>query len=129
MSAPTQLIDALAFLYLAFGQVTDGALTTDEMRTLASKLEKRMPGIELAELGQLLRRTVDAYKGYASREEKVAQAQLCAGYLRGSVDDNMRAAILEDLVAIAYADGEVSPDEKEFLARTADTLGVPAPQA
>ena len=129
MSAPTQLTDALAFLYLAFGQVTDGALKTEEMRTLATKLQQRMPGIELSELGQLLRNTVEVYKGYATRDDKVAQAQLCAGFLRSNVDDKMRVAILDDLVAIAYADGEVSADEQAFIANTADTLGVPMPKA
>ncbi len=124
-----QLIDALAFLYLAFGQVTDGELTQDEMRTLADKLQKRSPGIELSELGQLLRRTVDSYKAIEDREQKVQRAQQCAALLRDAVDDAMRQAILGDLVAIAYADGEVSQDEKTFIGQTAQTLGVPMPTA
>ncbi|MCH9683383.1 MAG: TerB family tellurite resistance protein [Deltaproteobacteria bacterium] len=130
MSSPSpQLLDALAFLYLTFGQVTDGELTQEEMRTLADKLTKRAPGIELPQLGQLLRRTVDAYKSIEGREPRVAQAQQCAAFLRDNIDDTMRQAVLADLMAIAAADGEVSADEQEFMARTAQTLGVPLPGA
>ena len=49
------LVDALAFLYLTFGQATDGTLTADEMRTLAGRLQKRAPALSLEDLGQVLR--------------------------------------------------------------------------
>ena len=47
--------------------------------------------------------------------------------LRDSVDEGMRQAIINDLSAIAAADGEVSDQEQAFIARTAQTLGVALP--
>lgn len=124
MSAQAELAHALAFLYLTFGQATDGMLTPEEMRTLAKKLGTRAPELSLDELGQVLRRAVDAYKAIGSREEKIQTAQGHAAMLRDAVDDAMRRAILGDLVAIAKADGEVSDEELAFIDQTADTLGV-----
>ncbi|MCA9654168.1 MAG: TerB family tellurite resistance protein [Myxococcales bacterium] len=127
MSNDNSLVDALAFLYVTFGQATDGTLTADEMRTLAEKLGKRAPELSLEQLGQVLRSTVTAYKGVGSREEKIERAQQHAAVLRDSVDEGMRQAIINDLSAIAAADGEVSDQEQAFIARTAQTLGVALP--
>ena len=122
------LVEALAFLYLTFGQATDGTLTAEEMRTLASKLQKRAPDLSLEDLGLLLRRTVDAYKTSGTREDKIDRAQAHAQVLRDAVDETMREDIVGDLMAIAGADGEVSEEELAFIERTAQTLGVPMPQ-
>lgn len=124
MSNGNPLVDALAFLYVTFGQATDGALTADEMRTLADKLRKRAPDMPLEDLGQVLRTTVDAYKGLGSREEKIERAQEHAAVLREAVDETMRKAIVADLEAIAAADGQVSEQEQAFIDRTAQTLGL-----
>lgn len=121
------LVEALAFLYLTFGQATDGTLTPDEMRTLAGKLQTRAPDLTLEDLGQVLRRTVDAYKTLGTREEKIERAQAHATVLRDTCDETMRQAIVADLHDIAGADGEVSPDELAFIDRTAQTLGVARP--
>lgn len=119
------LVEALAFLYLTFGQATDGTLTSEEMRTLAGKLQKRAPDLSLEDLGQVLRRTVDVYKTLGSREEKIDRAQAHAAVLRDTCDETMRQTIVADLVDIAGADGEVSEEELSFIDRTAQTLGVP----
>jgi uncharacterized tellurite resistance protein B-like protein len=123
---PAELPHALAFLYLAAGQATDGTLTAEEMRTLASKLQKRAPGLSLDELGALLRRTVDAYKALGSTEDKLDRAVAHAETLRDAVDEAMRRAIIDDLRAIAEADGHVSDDELGFIDVIADRLDVDA---
>ncbi|MEM9461408.1 MAG: TerB family tellurite resistance protein [Myxococcota bacterium] len=122
----TSLVDALAFLYLTFGQATDGTLTADEMRTLAGKLQKRAPALPLEELGQVLRRTVDAYKTLGSRDEKIERALTHATTLRETCDPSMCEAIIADLRDIAGADGEISDDELAFIERTAQALGITA---
>lgn len=117
-----ELPHALAFLYLASAQATDGTLTPDEMRTLAGKLQKRAPALTLDDLGAVLRQTVDAYKAIGSRDEKLHRARSYAALLRDAVDEPMRRAIVEDLRAIAEADGSVSADETAFIDVIADVL-------
>jgi uncharacterized tellurite resistance protein B-like protein len=125
-TAQAELTQALAFLYLTVGQATDGTLTADEMRTLGDKLKKRAPELSLEDLGQVLRQTVVAYKNIDTREEKLERAQGYAESLCGVVDEKMRRAIVDDLHAIAKADGHVSDEELAFIDRTARTLGVDA---
>jgi len=125
MTAPN-LADALAFLYLTFGQATDGTLTAEEMRTLADKLQQRAPDLALDALGELLRSTVASYKTLGSREEKIERAQVHAAALRDATDEAMRQAIVRDLHDIASADGDVSAEELAFIDQTAATLGVSA---
>jgi uncharacterized tellurite resistance protein B-like protein len=121
-TAQAELTQALAFLYLTVGQATDGTLTPDEMRTLGEKLKKRAPDLSLEDLGQVLRQTVVAYKNVGSREEKLAQARVYAEGLREVVGEKMRRAIVDDLRAIAEADGHVSEDEVAFIDVIADAL-------
>lgn len=120
----TSLVEDLAFLYLTFGQATDGTLAASEMRTLAAKLQQRAPDLSLEDLGNVLRATVSTYTTIGSRKEKVERAQAHAAKLRDLVDDKMRQAIVNDLVAIAGADGDVSAEELDFIDQTATTLGV-----
>lgn len=115
---------ALAFLYLTVGQATDGTLTADEMRTLADKLKKRAPELSLEQLGVVLRETVATYKQAGTREQKLEQAKGHASTLRDLVDEDMRRAIVDDLRAIAEADGNVSDEELAFIDQIATTMKV-----
>jgi tellurite resistance protein len=122
-----ELTHALAFLYIAAGQATDGTLTADEMRTLAAKLQRRAPELSLEQLGTVLRDTVASYKAIASLDEKLDRASACAEQLRDACDGAMRQAIVDDLRAIAEADGSVSDDEIAFIDTIAATLGLESP--
>jgi uncharacterized tellurite resistance protein B-like protein len=124
MSTQAELTHALAFLYIAAGQATDGTLTADEMRTLAGKLQQRAPELSLDELGTVLRQTVDAYKAIGSLEVKLDRAHAHAQTLRDAVDEKLRRAIVTDLEAIARADGTVAEEEVAFIRAIAGVLGV-----
>jgi uncharacterized tellurite resistance protein B-like protein len=124
MSTQAELTHALAFLYIAAGQATDGTLTPDEMRTLAGKLQQRAPALSLDDLGTVLRETVDAYKAIVTIEEKLDRAHASARMLRDAVDEKMRRAIVTDLQAIAKADGRVSEEEVAFMDAIADVLDI-----
>jgi len=119
-----ELTHALAFLYLAAAQATDGTLTPEEMRTLADKLHKRTPELSLDDLGTVLRQTVGAYKAIGSTEAKLEQANAHAATLRDAIDEKMRQAIVDDLLAIAQADGRVSDEEVAFIGTIAMKMGL-----
>lgn len=121
MAADPQVLESLAFLYLAFGHGTDGTLTGEEMRSLADKLRTWAPEAELAEIGEVLKASVARYKASA---DKFADARQATTQLRGKLEGDQLKTILADLQAIAEADGEVSEREREFMAETAKAFGL-----
>jgi len=123
MSDQVQLAQTLAFLYLTFGHVTDGVLTSEEMRTLAAKVRERVPSLSRDEVAKVLRQIVDVYKTVGSVEQKLDAARNQALQLRHHVDDAMRRAIMGDLVEIAKADGFVSDEELALIDELSTTLG------
>lgn len=127
MATDTESMHALAFLYLTFSHATDGALSGDEMRELANKLQSWKPEADLGEIGEVLKATVAEYKSTASRQEKYAQAESCAAQLQGAADQARLQTIIQDLAALAEVDGTVSDEEKSFIGKMARVLGVESP--
>jgi tellurite resistance protein len=121
MAADKQVLESLAFLYLTFGHSTDGALTPDEMRELADKLRSWAPDAELSEIGEILKATVAKYK---ASEDKLGDAREATKALEGKLDNDKLRQILTDLEGIAAADGNVSDEEKQFIADTAKAFGL-----
>lgn len=121
MSADTQVLESLAFLYLTFGHSTDGQLSADEMRSLAAKLREWAPESELGDIGELLRRAVASYK---AADDKLGEAREITNGLKGTLDDDQLRRVLTDLEVIAEADGQVIDEEKAFIEQTRAALGL-----
>jgi len=121
MPADTKLLESLAFLYLTFGHSTDGSLPAEEMRALADKLRARSPDIELPVLGELLKGAVSKY---TQTTDRLATAKGMTSDLAAVLDKSELRTILDDLEAIANADGEISDAEQEFITDTARVFGV-----
>lgn len=121
MAADTQVLESLAFLYLTFGHSTDGQLAADEMRLLATKLREWAPEAELADIGEVLRTTVDRYK---ASKDKLGGAREATASLEDKLDKEQLRKILTDLEALAAADGRVLEQEKAFIAETRKALGL-----
>ena len=121
MSADTQVLESLAFLYLTFGHTTDGQLSADEMRLLATKLREWAPDTELGDIGEILRGTVNRYKGVG---DKLGEARTVTQNLKGSLSDDQLRRVLADLEGLAEADGQVVEQEKAFIEETRKVLGL-----
>jgi uncharacterized tellurite resistance protein B-like protein len=121
MSADTQVLESLAFLYLTFGHTTDGQLSADEMRVLAAKLREWAPESELGDIGEILRGTVERYK---QAKDKLGEARKITLELKGLLDDEQLGHVLADLESLAEADGQVVPQEKAFIEETRKALGL-----
>ncbi len=121
MSADTQVLESLAFLYLTFGHSTDGQLSADEMRMLASKLREWSPDAELGDIGEILRGTVTKYK---ASTDKLGDAREATAALKGKLDDEALGRVLSDLEALAAADGKVVAEETAFIEQTRRELGL-----
>ena len=121
MAADKQILDSLAFLYLTFGHTTDGQLAADEMRTLAAKVRDWAPDVELADIGEILRGTVDRYKAV---KDKLAEARNITAALKGTLSDEQLRRVLDDLQSLAEADGQVLEQETAFIDETRKALGL-----
>ncbi|MBX7078317.1 MAG: TerB family tellurite resistance protein [Nannocystaceae bacterium] len=116
--------DAIAFLYLAFAHATDGALSGEEMRTLAERLRGWRPEVGLDAIGEQIKSTVGRYKQLATREQRLAAANDQATALARTLTVEQRQRVLADLNAIAEVDGTVAEQERAFLDGIRGTLGV-----
>ncbi|MCR9163366.1 MAG: TerB family tellurite resistance protein [Nannocystaceae bacterium] len=111
-------LSSLAFLYLTFSHATDGALTMEEMRTLADKVKRWAPEADLKEIGSVIQGAVAEYKQVPAGQHLDAARQKAAA-LASIGDAAVRARIIADLESIASADGSVSEGERAFI----DELG------
>jgi len=103
----------LAYVYAAVAS-SDGSITNDELDVFCKKLHQWNDDIEADQLMQIVMAAVAALGSDKQRHE--------AGYLRqsveliaGALDDDSRAAALDDLFAIAAADGTLEPGEGSLL--------------
>jgi uncharacterized tellurite resistance protein B-like protein len=119
-----QSLQSLAFLFLTFGHATDGGISLDEMRALATRLQGWAPDADLATLGEVIKGTVADYK---AEPDKMARARQCCAALGRTASPEELARVLGDLVEIASADGTISDAERTFIDDTARDFGVAAP--
>ena len=115
-------LDALAYLYIAFGHAPDEVLTPEEMHTLADHLGAWLPEDERPSVGDALKAAVATYKGLGSPREKLQRALESAKSLATSVPAEEHAQILEDLQSIARADGTVAREERSLMDAVAKML-------
>jgi len=123
MSDQVQLAQTLAFLYLTFGHVTDGVLTSEEMVTLAARVRTRVPSLPHDEVSRVLQQIIGLYGTLGSSEQRLAAARNQALQVRHYVDLETRRAIMGDLVEIAKADGYVSDEELALIDELSATFG------
>ena len=116
-------LDAIAFLYLTVAHTADGAVSGDEMRTLANGVRTWDPDATLESIGEVLKRTVERYKQLGSTDERLAEADRLAKTLAGSLSVADRARVLDGMRSIAAADGETTPDETAVISRIGAALG------
>lgn len=112
--ANNDALSSLAFLYLTFSHATDGALTMEEMRTLADKVKSWAPEADLKEVGAVIQGAVAEYKQVPAGQHLDAARQKAAG-LASIGDAAVLARIISDLETIANADGSVSDGERTFI--------------
>nr|WP_255216696.1 serine/threonine protein kinase [Pseudenhygromyxa sp. WMMC2535] len=116
-------IRACAFIYLALGQASDGALDPREMQAVAGRLQAWMPEASLAEIGEVLREAVDTFKELRDHGARLDHALRCADQLAASTDEPTRRRVLADLWSIAGADEQIAPGEQRFIMNVVDRFG------
>ncbi len=115
-------LEAIALLYLTFAHATDGTLSGDEMRMLATKLRAWQPQASLDSVADQIKATVVRYKRLGDQPARIAEAHRCATRLANGFDPDARGRVLADLRELAMADGKETPEETSFLEEIAVKL-------
>jgi len=116
-------LDAIAFLYLTVAHGADGAISGDEMRTLAGSVRAWDADASLEAIGDVLKRAVERYKQLAGTDERLAEADRLAKSLAGGLSVADRARVLDGMRSIAAADGVITDDETAVIDRIGAAFG------
>ncbi|UCC74879.1 MAG: TerB family tellurite resistance protein [Gemmatimonadota bacterium] len=111
----------LAYVYAAVAS-SDGEITNDELDVFCEKLHQWNPEIPADELMQIVMTAVAALGSDKERQEAKnlrESVQLVADVL----DEEGRVAALDDLFAIAAADGAFMPGEGNLLVEIREAWG------
>lgn len=114
---PTCLSE-LAFLYLYMAHGPDRSFTDSDLETVTSRLIERSAHARREQVQPLVREALALYAEHNDIERAFRQA---IHRLRYSLNETQRQSVLEDMVFIAEADGDLKTVERSTLERLADT--------
>lgn len=111
---------ALAFTYLSFAYTTDGELSKNEMATITSLVNEWYPegGGQDAQ-----KAIIEAFEWVSSCDEIFTELVPVLDIIQENYEDEQLKAVLQDIYAIAKADGKVTENEQGQLAVIADKFG------
>jgi uncharacterized tellurite resistance protein B-like protein len=124
MSVSIAHLHDLAVLYLGLAYGADADLDSAEMQEIVARLYKWQPNRDPAMLQHVLREASMTYFNNPSRE----RLETIIETLGEALDPDTRAAILEDLLGIAKADGEVVALERDYISHLRRIWGGETPQ-
>lgn len=111
----------LAYVYAAVAS-SDGAITNDELDVFCEKLHQWNPDIPADELMQIVMTAVAAL-GSDIEEHEASNLRDSVQLVAEVLDEEGRAAALDDLFAIAAADGTFMPGEGNLLVEIREAWG------
>lgn len=112
---------SLAFLYLAMGHGADNYLSGAELEAITDRLHTRYPDHDRAEVQDVVG---EAMAVYMESEDVVGTATELIVSLRDSLSKTQREAVLDDVLAVAEADGVVLQNERTLLSSLAESWDV-----
>lgn len=112
----------LALVYLHLAHRTDDDLDTDEIDTIAEKLNEWAPGVGEDQVLNVVQGAMHAY--VQGPDKRVFEDSVES--LKKSVPEHQRPALLSDLQQIAQSDGEISAEEEKVIDRLTKAWSVGA---
>lgn len=101
---------ALAFLYISFAHITDDDLAPEELAVIIEKVIEWSDNAEAT--AAAITEALELWKGTSGEEEQELFAE-CAALIANS--DFNKEAVLQDLIAVAEADGKIAPGEQMLI--------------
>ncbi len=114
------LIHELAFLYIVVAHSSNNELTSAEIDMMIDRLHEWQTELSVEEVRDVLRRSLQVY----AEEPGQSLIQESIEALKGVLPLVQRLTVLDDLDAIAHADGGLSPNERELIMNLAQAWDV-----
>jgi hypothetical protein len=111
---------ALAFTYFSFAYTTDGELSDEEFKTITNKVVEWYPK---EDFNNALNATKEALEWISTCDNIFEELLPLLDDINNNLEDNQLKAVLEDIVAIAKADGKFVEKEQKQLELIADKFG------
>ena len=111
----------LAYVYAAIAS-SDGSITPDELEVFCKKLHEWIPEQDPENLMQTVMASIAAL-GEDKDKQDLGHLYKSIGEVAENLDDDARTAALDDLLAIAAADGTFEPSEGALLLRIRQAWG------
>ena len=105
------LLHDISLMYLVLAHATDNELSDDEISMMIERLQEWQPELAEEDVRDVLRAALQVYAEEPGREALGASVSA----IRDGLPVVQRLAVLDDLVRIAEADGEVNRHEEEML--------------
>jgi len=103
----------LALIYIIMGHSTDGHLSENEIKVMIERLGQWEPDLDEKQLRDILRSALQYYGQGPSSQD----IQDSIEAIKEALPRSQRLIIIDDLVTIARADGEVGEGEKDVVER------------
>ncbi len=120
-SKATQLRD-LAYVYLVLAHGADDCLSNAELDAITNRLCVRWTDYDAISIREIVNEMLAVYMDDASPLETAARAMMA---LRSSLTPEQCQDTLQDLIAVAKADGVIMDTERGLLAGLAECWGIP----
>jgi tellurite resistance protein len=111
----------LAYVYAAIAS-SDGLITNDELEVFCQKLHDWVPSEDPESLMQTVMASIAAL-GEDKEKQELGHLYRSIGVVADELDDEARGAALDDLLAIAAADGMYEPSENALMLRIRQAWG------
>jgi uncharacterized tellurite resistance protein B-like protein len=118
---PQQQLQSLALIYLAMAHSTDDYLTDAALESVTEKLFARSGRLDRAATRDVVMESIEVYTGVADVRALIADE---ARRLNHILTPAQKAAVLDDLMYVAGADGVVLNNERGLLQELASCWGM-----
>jgi len=106
----------LTAIYLLFGHLTDGELTKDEIKKATDKIHEWTPGDDIEVTNSIFIEVFEEIEKFENSDALVEFMEDMINRVPEFISEKKYLrAILEDLVAVAKADGKFDENEKNMI--------------
>jgi len=114
----------LSFVYLTFSHVTDGELAQSEVDAIAKALQGWLPEAPNGVIRRVIVESAAWVNSLPDDAQRLKQAEEYAHLMKSQMNEKQRGAVLVNLIELARADGRITTQEEQFIARLTEILGL-----